>query len=55
MQVHELRKESTGTTNPQASNQGSLIGRSVAFVLLSAFDADEDGCVPAGLHCGRQG
>ena len=32
---------------------GSLIGRSVAFVLLSAFDADDADSLPAGLHCGR--
>ena len=55
LQVHELAKTSTGTTNAHASNKRCLIGCSVAFVLLSAFDAGEGDSVPAGLHCGRYG
>ena len=29
------------------------MGRSLAFVLLSAVDADDAESVPAGIHCGR--
>ena len=38
---------------PVCGSTGSLIGRSVAFVLLSAVDADDAESVPAGIHCGR--
>ena len=55
MQVRELAERSTGTPRVDASSIGPLFGRSVAFVLLSAFDADEDDSVPAGLHWGRWG
>ncbi len=53
MQVCKLAKKSTGTPKVDVSSIGSLVGRSVAFVLLSAVDADEDDSVPAGLHSGR--
>ena len=38
---------------PICGSTGSLTGCSVAFVLLSAFDADDADSVPAGVHCGR--
>ena len=38
---------------PICGSTGSLIGRSVTFVLLSAVDADDAESVPAGIHCGR--
>lgn len=50
MQVTELLKRSTGES---PCSTASLVGRSVAFLLLSAFDAEEADSVPAGLHCGR--
>ncbi len=55
MQVRELSKRSTGTPKVDASNTGHLVGRSIAFVLLSAVEADEEDSVPAGLHSGRYG
>ena len=55
MQVRELSERSTGTPKVDDSDIGSLVGRSVAFVLLSAVEADEDDSVPAGLHSGRYG
>ncbi len=38
---------------PINSSTGCLMGRSVAFVLLTAVDADDAESVPAGIHCGR--
>ena len=43
----------TAAGSPICSSTGSLIGRSVGFVLLSAFDVDDADNVPAGVHIGR--
>ncbi|CAK0769945.1 hypothetical protein CVIRNUC_003718 [Coccomyxa viridis] len=50
-QVRELMKTAAGV--PINSSTGCLMGRSVAFVLLTAVDADDAESVPAGIHCGR--